>query len=356
MKTLRTSIFALVILSVFGLPGNALAKNNGAPTFEDKVVFGGNFNLKSGEVIDGSLIIFGGNVSLEEGSLVEGEVVGFGGNLNIAGEIERDVVVIGGRVSLEKTAVLHHDFIAPGGSVSRSEGAVVEGQYITESDLVVVNVQDIPELNIQTDLIPRPDRFFVHYPAVGDVTGMFFFTFALSALAVIVILFMPKHAERASNAVVAQPVISGSLGLLTAIAVPIILIFLSITVILIPIALLGFILVGLAIAFGWISLGLEVGKRLSTGVNQDWSLPIEAGVGTMILTIVIGAINFIPCFGWIAPTALGAMGLGGVVLTRFGTEEYPAQEIAVEPKPKLSKSSGNKKKTKTKKAKPAAKK
>ena len=37
---------------------------------------------------------------------------------------------------------------------------------------------------------------------------------------------------------------------------------------------------------------------------------------------MVSAISWVPCVGWVAPVVLGAIGLGAVTLTRFGTQPY----------------------------------
>ena len=48
-----------------------------------------------------------------------------------------------------------------------------------------------------------------------------------------------------------------------------------------------------------------------------------AGLGTLLVWAVANGIAFIPCVGWLAPLVVGAVGLGGVLLTRFGRKDYP---------------------------------
>jgi hypothetical protein len=99
-------------------------------------------------------------------------------------------------------------------------------------------------------------------------------------------------------------------------------IVMTITCILIPVAVLVLIALGIAIPFGTIALGLEVGKRVSESFKQNWTPPLQAGVGTFILSLVSGVIDIIPCVGWIVPFLIFSIGLGAVILTRFGSQAY----------------------------------
>lgn len=148
--------------------------------------------------------------------------------------------------------------------------------------------------------------------------------FLWAALAMLVVMFLPAPTERVARTVVAQPVLAGGVGLLAAIVAPLLFIAIAITIILIPISLVGVLVLAVAWFFGRIALGLEVGRRLALMLRQDWPLPVVAGAGTFVLTLVVdGADQLIPCVGWIFPVLVGILGLGGVLLTRFGSQPYP---------------------------------
>ena len=79
-----------------------------------------------------------------------------------------------------------------------------------------------------------------------------------------------------------------------------------------------------------ISIGVEIGKRLEKGLNQEWALPVSAGIGTLILTLIINGIGeVIPCIGWMVPALVGMVGLGATMLSRFGTQNYPSSPVEI---------------------------
>ena len=119
----------------------------------------------------------------------------------------------------------------------------------------------------------------------------------------------------------------GSIGLLTLLVTVVLAVILSITIILIPVALIGVLILAFAIAFGWIAIGLEVGQRAALALHQEWPLPLSAALGTFVLNFMANGIGFIPCVGWLVPFLIGLLGLGGVLLSRFGTQAYPPSEI-----------------------------
>jgi hypothetical protein len=76
--------------------------------------------------------------------------------------------------------------------------------------------------------------------------------------------------------------------------------------------------------FGWIALGLEVGKRLAASVKASWPPLVQAGLGTLLLSLVAQALGLAPCVGWIVPVLVGFVGMGGVLLSGFGHRPAPS--------------------------------
>ena len=124
---------------------------------------------------------------------------------------------------------------------------------------------------------------------------------------------------------------AGGVGLLALILTPIVLVLLALTCILSPISLLGALAVVVAWVFGRIAIGLEIGNRIAKAFDREWPLPLAAGVGTFSLALVVDSVGtFIYCVGWLIPLLVGLFGLGGVILTRFGTQKYPLDDELVE--------------------------
>jgi hypothetical protein len=157
-----------------------------------------------------------------------------------------------------------------------------------------------------------------------------------AALAVLAVMFLPRQVERTAQAAIASPIIAGGVGLLTAVVAPILMVVLAITILLIPVSLLVALLLVIAWAFGLVSLGYEVGRRLAEALNQTWAPAAAAGIGTFVLMFIVDGVSTafrtagyvipgIACLNWILPFLVGIIGLGAVLLTRFGTAAYPPQ-------------------------------
>jgi pyruvate/2-oxoglutarate dehydrogenase complex dihydrolipoamide acyltransferase (E2) component len=105
---------------------------------------------------------------------------------------------------------------------------------------------------------------------------------------------------------------------------PLVLLALILTIILSPISLLGIFALIAAWVVGLVALSLEIGKKFGEALNQTWPYPVTAGLGMFILMLFLNGFNqVVPCFGLLPKFVLGMWVLGAVILTRFGTSEYP---------------------------------
>jgi hypothetical protein len=298
----------------------ALVNLPGIPALQvpdgDRLVLGGTFELKEGETLQGSLVVLGGVVTLQAGSKVEKDVVLMGGTLQALGTIQGDIVTIGGLVDLGETAVVEGNVNVLSGNLVRAEGAQIEGRV---NNGVVGPFSPV--------VIPTTR---VWAPGMDTGVGILFKglslllrSFMWAIVALLVVLLLPNHSERARQALVEKPGIALGLGLLTVVIVPLMLVVIAITIIGIPASLAGVFLLAAAWAFGVIVVGLEVGKRLVRAARQEWAPAVAAGLGAFLVTIVANTIGaVVPCIGWMVPAIMGMLGLGAVLMTRFGTQDY----------------------------------
>jgi hypothetical protein len=308
----------MVLVLALPLPAFAQGSQDG------RVIFGGNFTLKIGETMNGDLAVFGGSVVLEEGSVLDGSLIVMGGNAVVAGQVTNDVATLGGNIDLLDAASVGGDIFSLGGNVDVSDLADVQGNFIEEDGFDIPMVPRVGPIQA-----PSAPRFSLDFSPLLAILWFGFRTLLLAALAVLIVMFWPHAAERTSAAVVSNPLATGGLGVLTFLVSPLILIFMAITILLIPVSLIGIIVLIVAAVYGWIAVGLEVGERLAKALSWELHPAASAGIGTLLLTFVVGGIGMIPCIGWIAPFLVASMGLGGVILTRFGSQDYVVSDPVV---------------------------
>ena len=121
---------------------------------------------------------------------------------------------------------------------------------------------------------------------------------------------------------------------MTLIVAPGLLILVAITIILSPLSVLGMLLLFAAVIFGWTAINLEVGNRLARLFKVEWSAPVAAGIGALVFNLVVFGFAYIPCLGWTLSVLVLLFALGGVLVTRFGSHEYP-EPAAVPVRPVL---------------------
>lgn len=273
------------------------------------VVVGDSCVLRDGQTIQGDMTIFGGNVTLEAGSFVRGDVILTGGSLDVFGSIQGDLVSTGGFVHLNNGSEVNGDITRIGGNLLMEDGALVQGDMITSSN---------PGFSIPKSLFNRSRVSGIFQP-VGNFFLTIFQALAFAAIAIIVALVIPKNTERLAQTSAARFGLSLGMGFLGVLVVLFGSLILTVTLIGIPLALLVLLAFFIALPFGWIGLGLEMGNRVAKLFTTTWSTPIATGIGTLLLSLAAAAIGWVPCFGFLAVLLVLMAGFGSVVLTRFGT-------------------------------------
>ncbi len=311
---LRISFLLCIILAALLLTGCVsvpIVSQDGG------LVIGQPYHLNSGETLSNDLTVIGGNTALDQGSTVNGNVAVIGGNVTVDGTVNGDVSAVGSDITLGNSAVVSGSVNSVGGTVNKSSGAVVQNQNRGTSP-AIPHIATLPTQAMN-----------VNFDPIGGPLMAIFQALALAALAVVLNLFVPTPMDRAGRAAVGAPVASGGVGCLTIL----VLLVMILTLILIPVSILGFMVAGIAALFGWLALGLMVGRQLAVWLKQPWTDPINAGAGTLVITLLAGLLNIIPCVGWTAGALLGLVALGAAVLTRFGTQIYPSPYTAAVARP-----------------------
>lgn len=90
------------------------------------------------------------------------------------------------------------------------------------------------------------------------------------------------------------------------------------TVLPIPLSLLGALLLMLSVGFGWIGFGVLAGQWLARRFRITWPSALIAGVGTLAFMATINVASLLPILGDSPSVASAVIGLGAVFQTRFG--------------------------------------
>lgn len=301
---ITTILFAVLLLA-------ACSPEDGR--YSGTLVAGGTHEFGSRETLEGGLLVTDGRVILGAGSLVTGPVYIMGGEVSVEGEIRADLSIIGGEVALGPQAKISGDLDIAGGKLTRSPEAVVTGE-VNRGTGSGVQTPLFPEWTI----IPTPEGLALIQRLITFGVN----TLLLAAAAAFAARFLPRPVARVARAVTEAPVVTGALGLLALITIPSLLVLMAFTVVLIPAALLGALLLGAVVLYGWVSIGSEIGYRLARW--RGWSLRPAASsfVGMLLFTLLVNGSGFIPVVGTVVSVIAASVGLGAVLLTRFGMRTF----------------------------------
>jgi hypothetical protein len=319
-KLVRSSMLALVILIL--LTPAVWAQG---PTGGDRLVIGQAFVLAEGEEVNGNLIVLGGSAVLQEGSVVRGDVAVFGGSATVAGTVQGNVAVFGGSTALEDSAVVEGDLATIGGSVSRSPGAVVSGEVFGgEIPLPFLNRFDRP-FPLERPWPPLPSvrgtQRVGPLGVFGSLVAWQFRTLGtalfLALLGVVLVTLAPRAMGRIASAAAGGAFVSFGMGLLTLVVGVLLGLLLLIACCL---GLIVWLALGVAWLVGWVAVGLWLGQRLLQALNVRNASSIgEVALGVFLITVLT---QLPACIGFFIGLVLGCIGLGAVVLTRFGTRSF----------------------------------
>jgi len=324
MKTQTRLIILGFLITLLLVPLSAQA----ADLNDDKVIFGGSFTLQSGETLNGDIVIFGGNATIEEDATVNGDVAVFGGRMSTDGVVNGDVVVLGGFAQIGDQAVIQGSLTALGSNVDRADGAIVQGSVITQTEFPMAFT--IPDLG---DITSPPFRRIGFWATPLVSFSMFFLRIIVWAgLAVLVTLFFREQTERVNTAAFTEPVMSSVVGILAAILLPVLVIALLITILLSPLSIIAVLIAIAAWVFGLISLGYEVGQRLTRNMESKIDPALIAGLGAFLVMLILNGFNkLIPCLGFFPKLFVGLWMFGAVLLTRFGSRAYSRKDVSPSP-------------------------
>jgi hypothetical protein len=281
-----------------------------------RVHLGGNPLIAPGEVWGGDVLVIGGGLAVQ--GTVEGNVVVLGGPLRVGGRVGGDVVSLGGEAVLQGGSEVAGNVVALGGirraAAANVRGDILEGLFGRAG--WVVSREDRP-VSLGSRLGPAL-----------LATGVAFF------LGLFLAWGLRTRWPRRSRAMVEtlRRRLLSCLGLglaggvFLAVALPLLVLLLLVSLIgilAIPFLLL---LVGLLYLLGLAVCGLALGEALvGRREGQPW-LPPAVGLAVLVPLAVLPAF-LLPWLGPAWAALLAGAGLGAMLLSRLGTlEAVPVRE------------------------------
>ena len=318
--------------------------------------------IEANETVNNDVIVLDGELTIREGAVVNGDVVVFNGDAFIDGRVNGSVTLFNGNLETGDTAFVDGECVLLNGEVrgpvSLRNCTAVETLELPP--LVMPEIPAMPEFQVMPTLPAIPvdpigpvDPVEPVRPVApshrndgigffGRLAGALASTVLFTLLGLFVGAVMPNQLRQIVGVARAKPVVSGLAGVLTAVAVPsliVLLIPLSVILTFVCIGLLGFpimllLALGLVLGslLGWVVVGTWLGVRLF-GHGKDERIVRAAALGTGALTLLFGVLGLIPfVFGEsLLIFVLVSIGLGAVALTQFGLKPYPRRPRANTP-------------------------
>ena len=314
VKTLL--LFCLTLILALSVTTNASAKS----LDDDRTILGSSYTLESGNIHNGDLNVIGGLVTIKQNAEVRGDMFVLGGLVDMDGILSGNLTVLGGSVNLGETAVIEGNLVSPGSFINKDAQAVIKGSQ-SEGFNLPWGSFPFPQFPHTTSFTRTPIRVmpFVNRLVSGTATALL-----MAALGALLLLVIPQSAERMTLALSAQPFHALGFGALTALVMLIGGILLTITICLIPVVILAGLSFGLAVLAGWLTLGYALGKQIESNIfKSKWHPVLTAVLGNLVLYVFTRALDLIPCIGGFLVFVASLFGLGLVVITLFGTRDYP---------------------------------
>ncbi len=289
------------------------------------------YTLKNGDQISGDQVILAYDIKLNPGSVIDGNATLTGNSVVLGAEVDGDAVIVADNVSVGDTAHVTGDLIVCSKNFERSPAALVDGQVKEEcTNSGSVSFSNTVESGWDTW------RGSIFFRVSSSIAGALLF----GALAALGTILFPQPLVRMSESVQRSPWRAGGIGFLTMlVAIGLTIIYGISLLLVLPVILLPFVIVGWMIVMflsllGWVALAQPFGVFLVRRLGMDHQpRMVSAALGGITLALLLRVWSIFWFTAWIglfATVILGSVGLGAVLLTHVGTRPYPHPRLAAE--------------------------
>lgn len=315
MKPQRNNPFALFLsvlaFTLTACSGAAFQDSNATfkTTYPSQFLVGDVYILENQEIIDGNVAGIGTTLIIEEGATVHGNISLVGSNLEIAGRVDGDINAFAGHSYIQESAEITGSFNQIIHQLDIHPNALIQDEINSYEFPTPANVNVGESLtNIMGWL--RPSTFFV-FQTVRIV--------AYTLIALLVISLFQVPTIRAVTCMKSNLIAAWGAGIITMIAVPIISLIFLITICLSPLAIILLLAFLLSLLWGWVLIASAIGQLLTRWLQLEWRVEASTVLGAVMVGLLTSIATIIPSIGFLINIMIAATGLGGVLLSRFGT-------------------------------------
>jgi hypothetical protein len=292
-------IFATLLLSACGSEGR----------YQLAIITEGN-HVIAGDTL-GDLIVFGGHVTLDESSQLVGSAHMLSGVLEVQGEIQGDISQFGGTLVIGPQAIVSGKINHGGGESSVSKDAVIAGGLNSGTGLKLPSLTQAQTQN-----------------TAGGFIRLVLASLIIGLLAFLLDCYIPLSLNHVSDAAQQNFIVCSAMGVLVTITGASLLVLLAYTIVLIPVAIVGLLLMGSAVLFSWVAWGSSLGRRLVKHFKLNISSGLTAFLGGATFILMLNLFTMIPWVGGYITLIFAITGLGAVFLTRFGIRRFTPADLS----------------------------
>lgn len=246
-----------------------------------------------------------------------GDVVTISGTTILEGSTRGDLVTIKGDVRIGKNAQVKGDLVCILGNIFIEKGGQVKG----DTTCIAGTIND-PGKGIQGNTVSITGPWSTVLSIIAGTSWIMFAVWikvlsliAFLLLSYLVVALMPQIVERVGNQAARNPFISGCVGAGAIVAFPVLFLVLLITLVGILLVPLVYFVCGF---IGLVGVAYIVGARVRNALRGNSQRPfLDVTIGILLITLV----TWIPVVGALVKFLLILIGLGALILTRFGKKD-----------------------------------
>lgn len=267
------------------------------------ILFDGVYHIPPQNSADMLLVQFNGDSRLPAGTVFTGTTFIISGTFELAGDYDGALTIFGGELVIAEGAQVDGLLSIGGGTVTLHPNATVRAD-VREGDL------QIPRTTLTTGSA-----------LLDDVLWFLLETVPLTLLALALSRWWRRSLARIEDALTKHTLVSAAMGLLFGIVALSLMVVLAFTIILIPVAALGLLMLFVAVGVGLVAIGQILMRWLTERLG--WSLPTgaTAALGVAVVMLLLNLLERLPIIGTM-PLLVMVTGLGAVALTRMGLRPF----------------------------------
>jgi len=259
---------------------------------KDVVIAGQSIDIQKTALIGRDLVFTTDKIRID--ALIEDSIKGYGTTANLGSKVNGDVDIEIKNLTIESTADIQGNLVY----VSEKEAEIISGAHIGGTTTHNIPKTEAPVIPVSVKVWFRVIFFFMTL-----VTGG------------LIILLAPKRATAVATSIKRKPLLSLGWGALVFFVAPLAALIAFITVIGIPVSIIGIIFYFIALYLSQVAVGLFLGYWILgyvTKVNSRGMLLAAFALGFVILTLV----SLIPYVGSVVCFAAALFGLGAMALSQ----------------------------------------